>query len=300
MSSKTSLFDIPMHTPLVYHMTGKFEAPDDHWQHQDFDLTDFELIIMTEGVLYMGYRNQHYEVHSDEYLLLPPAEAPDNRRIGYKPAYCSFYWLHFMPTQPFFTRTMNSEDIASALQLHSTISAENILIPIQGKVPNRDKMVFLMKQLQNDVRTDYCSLTLGYETSSILCQLGDQVARESSTRNSPDSQKQIFSDIIDFIRLNNNVYLTVADVAAKFGYNEGYLSHTFTRYTGMTLKQYILKLKMDEANRLLYDTNLSITEVAQAIGYRDVHNFSRFYKKYTGITPSDYRKTYAKRLLYHV
>lgn len=47
---KDCLIQIPLNTPLDYHMSGKFEAPSDDWMHEDFDLTDFELIIMTENV----------------------------------------------------------------------------------------------------------------------------------------------------------------------------------------------------------------------------------------------------------
>ena len=49
---KDCLIQIPLNAPLDYHMSGKFEAPSDDWMHEDFDLTDFELIIMTENVLY--------------------------------------------------------------------------------------------------------------------------------------------------------------------------------------------------------------------------------------------------------
>lgn len=50
---KDCLIQIPLNAPLDYHMSGKFEAPSDDWMHEDFDLTDFELIIMTENVLYI-------------------------------------------------------------------------------------------------------------------------------------------------------------------------------------------------------------------------------------------------------
>ena len=71
-------------------------------------------------------------------------------------------------------------------------------------------------------------------------------------------------------------------------------------YTHLPLKQFILKSKIDEANYLLTDTNLSIGEIAVKLGYTDAHNFARTYKKSTGLSPSAYREAYAKRLLFHV
>lgn len=60
---KDCLIQIPLNAPLDYHMSGKFEAPSDDWMHEDFDLTDFELIIMTENVLYIEYNHTPFTVH---------------------------------------------------------------------------------------------------------------------------------------------------------------------------------------------------------------------------------------------
>lgn len=85
-----------------------------------------------------------------------------------------------------------------------------------------------------------------------------------------------------------------------FGYNEKYISHLFKELSGMPLKHFIVKTKMDEANFLLTDTNLDIKVIASRLGYPDAHNFARAYKQYTGLSPSAYREAYAKRLLFHV
>lgn len=77
-------------------MTGKFKAPSSEWMHQHFQLTDYELIVMTEGILYLTYNNEKFVVKNGEYLLLPPSSS---WRQGFKPAYCSFYWLHFTTQQ---------------------------------------------------------------------------------------------------------------------------------------------------------------------------------------------------------
>ncbi|MCQ2498834.1 MAG: helix-turn-helix transcriptional regulator [Lachnospiraceae bacterium] len=68
----------------------------------------------------------------------------------------------------------------------------------------------------------------------------------------------------------------------------------------MPLKQYIIKTKIDKANFMLSDTNKSISDIATELSFSDSHNFARCYKKATGLTPSEYRNAYNKRLLYHV
>ena len=51
---------------------------------------------------------------------------------------------------------------------------------------------------------------------------------------------------------------------------------------------------------MLSDNDKAVTEIAAELGFSDVHNFARTYKKITGLTPSEYRNAFAKRMLYHV
>ena len=66
------------------------------------------------------------------------------------------------------------------------------------------------------------------------------------------------------------------------------------------MKQYILKAKIDLANFYLSDTNESIATIARMLGFKDSHNFATAYKKIMGLTPSEYRNAFARRLLYHI
>ena len=113
------------------------------------------------------------------------------------------------------------------------------------------------------------------------------------------NQKQIYSDIIDYIQLNLHRNIKISEIAAHFGYNEKYLSHLFADITGVPLKQFILSRKMDSANFMLTDTNKPISDIAKELGFSDNHNFSRAYKSFTGLTPSEYRNAFSKRMLFH-
>jgi AraC-like DNA-binding protein len=99
--------------------------------------------------------------------------------------------------------------------------------------------------------------------------------------------------------LNLSKNIKVSDVATHFGYNEKYLSHLFGEISGIPLKHLITQRKMEAANFMLTDTNTPIAVIAKSLGFLDSHNFSRAYKKFTGLTPSEYRNAFAKRLLYH-
>ena len=87
------LIPLALYSQYSYHYTGKFKALSSEWQHNKTSLKDYELIIMTEGELYLRYNGHNYTVKKGEYLLLPPSS--EGYREGFKKAYCSFYWMHF-------------------------------------------------------------------------------------------------------------------------------------------------------------------------------------------------------------
>ena len=71
-----------------------------------------------------------------------------------------------------------------------------------------------------------------------------------------------------------------------------YLSKLFKEEMGTGFTEYVTKVRLEEAEKLLADTVLSIMEIAAAVGYPDEKYFSRLFKKSTGIKPSEYRKIY--------
>lgn len=84
--------------------------------------------------------------------------------------------------------------------------------------------------------------------------------------------------------------LSLGDLASRFGLDGSYLSRSFKQAAGSNLTVYVTQLRVAEAKRLLQRRELSITEVAQAVGYGDYAYFSRVFKKLTGISPRQYRE----------
>ena len=70
--------------------------PSPEWMHLTRNLVNFELMVVTEGTLFIADERCSYEVHPGEYLLLPPTV----HQHGSKKGSCSFYWLHFYPWYP--------------------------------------------------------------------------------------------------------------------------------------------------------------------------------------------------------
>lgn len=84
--------------------------------------------------------------------------------------------------------------------------------------------------------------------------------------------------------------LSAADVAAALFMNADYLSRLFKNECGITLKEYILKIKMESARNLLQTTALPVSVIASKLGYDNFSYFSQAYRRVMGVSPTDERK----------
>lgn len=82
------------------------------------------------------------------------------------------------------------------------------------------------------------------------------------------------------------------DIVGAAELSNAYGSSIFKKETGMTITNYLTSVRMEEAQRLIRETNLTITEIAYKVGYTDTRYFSKLFIKEVGIKPVDYRKFY--------
>lgn len=84
----------------------------------------------------------------------------------------------------------------------------------------------------------------------------------------------------------------LADLAKEYGISVSSLSHQFKKITGMSVMGYVLACRLAAAKNALTMTNLPVSEVIERCGFGDSSNFSRVFRKHTGMSPSQFRKQY--------
>ena len=83
--------------------------------------------------------------------------------------------------------------------------------------------------------------------------------------------------------------LTLSALARQVGMSKYRLSRRFRETVGVTLRDYLLKVRLERAKVLLANRHISITEVAHNVGFGDLARFDKVFKRYTNLTPSTYR-----------
>ena len=104
-------------------------------------------------------------------------------------------------------------------------------------------------------------------------------------------EKSLIGDTCAYIDLHyTEEDLTLAQIAEKLYTNASYLSRLLKEKTGMTFRGYLFELRMEKAMELLRTTDSKGYEVAEMVGIKDPHYFSKCFKKYAGVSVGDYKR----------
>lgn len=153
------------------------------------------------------------------------------------------------------------------------VSLYNELYNIMEKIYNISKDLSLSSK--------FSATGLIYEFFSVLVQ------NANVGKDNADSIKTALR-IIDY---NYSSPITVEQIAKRLSLNTAYFSRVFLERVGTSPKQYLLNKRIRRAKELLTETNASVFEIANSVGYEDQLYFSRIFKKYVGVSPSEYKKS---------
>ena len=109
-----------------------------------------------------------------------------------------------------------------------------------------------------------------------------------TTAGSYEGDSRSLRDALDYLRSHFSKDVSLDDVAAAGGVSSAHLSRLFRQELQLPFSSYLSSLRMEEAQRLLSETSLSIKEVGYAVGYHDANYFSRVFKRWVGVQPREY------------
>ncbi len=126
------------------------------------------------------------------------------------------------------------------------------------------------------------------KAGSILKQLLIDLHRADIEK--PQNSTYTVHQLVKFIEKNYTRELSNKELAALAGYHEFHLNRLFLKQTGVGMHKYILNLRLEEAKRLIINTNMPISAISDKVGFnRDTH-FSSYFKKRFGLTPTEFRR----------
>ena len=106
-----------------------------------------------------------------------------------------------------------------------------------------------------------------------------------------DYEKNLLNGIVDYLSENIYSHISLDDMAVKFNYTKSFLCKFFKGKSGISIMNYYNEAKIREAIDLLKDPANTISQISEKMNFTSRYHFSNMFKKITGISPSEYRKT---------
>lgn len=247
------------------------------------------LLVGCGGCYPIAQDGREYLLTENRFLLL----FPGHEHYGTAPAHGgqSHFWCHFCFPDGVAEYSESSRPCAS------------VRIPEFGTLLHPERIKLLFHQMidsseriyeDGSSRKQICGLYIRLilaelnENTLETCRAALQDAGADTNRKS----RAIAAKVREYLRIHAREDISASHLASVFHYNSDYLTHIFREEYGMTICAYTNSVRMEEAKRLLLDSNMRIGDIAAAVGFRDVKYFMKAFKRITGVTPSEFRQSH--------
>ncbi|KNF07064.1 AraC family transcriptional regulator [Gottschalkia purinilytica] len=180
----------------------------------------------------------------------------------------------------FYTRSLKNHMICLLVSLSRTLSI------------NKDKC-FNLKNLCNEYilyieqeNSIYKIIEIGKKAIINYCEI--------LKKSHYGCENALINNAIEYIENNLNTPITLDAVARVVHVSKNYLSSLFFKKTGMKFTYFINYLRVSKAKELISTTSFSMCYIADLCGFKNQNYFSTIFKKYTQVSPAEYKKYYDK------
>ena len=233
---------------------------------------DYQLIYVASGKAHFYFEDREELVNAGHMVLYRPKEV--QKYVYYGTDQTEVYWVHF-----------TGSDVKNILRQYGI--SDNMHIFYCGALLEYQSLFRLMIQELQMCREDYQEL-LAMMLRHILILIHRQM------NNVKKADSGFMTEEIDLaVSYFNEYYNTdicIEEYAASRHMSTSWFIRNFRKYTGFTPMQYILEIRISNAESLLEATEYNITEISRIVGYENPLYFSRLFKKSKGLSPSEYRK----------
>lgn len=130
---------------------------------------------------------------------------------------------------------------------------------------------------------DYGACASGY-LKTVLVKLSRMISLNIN------HMPEILSEVVRYIDHNYMAAITQETIKELFHYHPYYINRLFNKFMSVSMHQYIIRVRISEAKKLISSSDKTIEEIAYKTGFNSASNFSQTFKRQTGTFPSEYRK----------
>jgi AraC-type DNA-binding domain-containing proteins len=237
-------------------------------------LQHHELIFIKGGKGYVTINDKRYQVNESMLFYVCP-NVLHSIEIGIEELEC-FLSVHFSSAQVGFND--GKWDIGNELEILPLHSVQEL------------KNYYHIEDIFKKLVDSWNAKLPGYEfiTRTQLQQLLIVIYQNIKKQNQNYATSLRMEKIIQYMHQNINKRITMTELSELVQLSSSYISRAFKEASGYSVIEYFNKIKIDKAKEQLIDGDKKIKEVARALGFIDEFYFSRIFKRFEGISPSEF------------
>lgn len=260
-------------TPLVVGSCGTYRLKTrpklpTYWQK---GRRDYQILYVANGKTHFWFDGKEEIVNAGHMVLYKPEEI--QKYVYYLEDNPEVFWIHF-----------TGSDVKNILAYHGISLDEHVFYC--GVLPDYKALFRKIIQELQLCRYGYEDYIASLFNDILLLVDRQQHEQKKATGN---VQEQI-ERAAAYFNENYNTKISIDDYAESLHISTNWFIHNFKQYAGMSPAQYILSLRMVNAQSLLERTTYNIKEISEIVGYENPLYFSRVFKKEIGKSPAQYRK----------
>lgn len=262
-----------------------------HWHDH------FEIIFVRRGQVIFHIDSKPYEAGPGDIIIIPSGAL----HVGYSACIGSLHYIAIVFNAALF-KPMASDPV-HAIYVAPYLDG-TLLFPVKISCDDADNAPFrsMLEQIIHEFEAGH----LGYELvvrsqlyillTLLSRQFIPKLQSERTTRSRARNTDR-FKKLLLYIDENYAEPITVSKAAKIVNLNPYHFCKIFKKTTGSTLVEYINYIRINAAERLLRDSDYSITEIADLIGFGNPNYFTKLFKQHKGISPSQWRKESVEELI---
>lgn len=232
---------------------------------------DYQILYVANGKTHFWFDGKEGIVSAGHMVLYKPEEI--QKYVYYLEDNPEVFWIHF-----------TGRDVKNILAYHGISLDEHVFYC--GVLPDYKALFRKIIQELQLCRYGYEDYIASLFNDILLLVNRQQHEQKKTTGN---VQEQI-ERAAAYFNENYNTKISIDDYAESLHISTNWFIHNFKQYAGMSPAQYILSLRMVNAQSLLERTTYNIKEISEIVGYENPLYFSRVFKKEIGKSPAQYRK----------
>ena len=111
----------------------------------------------------------------------------------------------------------------------------------------------------------------------------------------PEKEKKYLNEVLEYLENHYKEDIYFEGIASKLGISYSYLRKIIRDNTGSSMLDYINRLRIEDAKNQLIQSSDPISTIAETCGYRNIQSFNRFFKKFEGVQPREYRQMHSSK-----